>query len=190
MANRSEVKPSFNPFFAHLYVFVSHPHVMPTFVPSSRASLPSHLLPMFFATSSGAIHKWMTTPCNLFLTSYSVMLRYGIRILAHPVSKLHKGRGMSRTLLHHQMMIRMQALEAGRWGQHAARKGQPESRSESPQHRSKILDILTPHPLGEVQPHSINRLPVPGVPVEHSASVSGHPPNKGGRPSFSSQDPL
>jgi hypothetical protein len=46
------------------------------------------------------------------------------------------------------------------------------------------------HPLGEVQPRSITRLPVPGVPVEHSASVSGHPPNEGGRPSFSSQDPL
>jgi hypothetical protein len=46
------------------------------------------------------------------------------------------------------------------------------------------------HLLGEVQPHSINGLTVPRVPVEHSASVSGHPPNEGGRPSFSSQDPL
>jgi hypothetical protein len=46
------------------------------------------------------------------------------------------------------------------------------------------------HSLGEVQPHSINELPVPGVPVEHSASIFGHPQNKGGRPLFSSQDLL
>jgi hypothetical protein len=84
---------------------------------ASRAPHTSPHLHMFFAPSSGAIHKWMTTSCNLFLTSCSVLLCSGTRISAprgttpppavnvvpsdsqvtsHSVSELHRGRGRFR----------------------------------------------------------------------------------------------
>jgi hypothetical protein len=68
MANRSVVKPIFNVCLL-IFLFVSYLHVMSAFVRSPRASHRLH------APSSGAIHKWMTTSCNLFLTSCSCLRR-------------------------------------------------------------------------------------------------------------------
>jgi hypothetical protein len=46
------------------------------------------------------------------------------------------------------------------------------------------------HPLGEVKPHIIDRLPIPRFPVEHGAGVNCHSPSQDRRPPYPSLDPL
>jgi hypothetical protein len=111
------------------FVFISQSHVMSAFVPTSDpSSRPTRLLCAFFAPTSGAIHKWIASPCNLFLTLYLSCSLYQFSCTTNdpyppPSAWFHlvprwlptrfpstTGTGVGgglRTRLHHPLMIRM-----------------------------------------------------------------------------------